>query len=71
MRQGKDRKSRREFLLAQLENYRTDRRECPPSQREEFDIRIRSCTEQLSKLEQAEHEAPDESVETPVIPTFE
>lgn len=71
MRQGKDGKSRREFLLAQLEKYRTDRQECPPSQREEFDVRIRSCMTQLSQLEDAEHDEVDEPIETPVIPTFE
>lgn len=71
MRQRKDGKSRREFLLAQLENYRTNRQECPPSQREEFDVRIRSCMALLSQLENAGRDVVDEPIETPVIPTFE
>ena len=71
MRQGKDGKSRREFLLVQLENYRTGRQECPPSQREEFDVRIRSCMAQLRQLENAGHDEVNEPIEAPVIPTFE
>lgn len=71
MRQGKDEKSRRRFLLAQLENYRTDRQECSPIQREEFDVRIRSCIAQLSQLENAGHDEVVEPIEAPVIPSFE
>ncbi len=71
MRQGKDEKSRRRFLLAQLENYRTDRQECSPIQREEFDVRIRSCIAQLSQLGNAGHDEVVEPIEAPVIPSFE
>lgn len=71
MRQGKDGKSRREFLFAQLESCRIDRQECRPGQREEFDVRIRSCMAQLSHLENGNDDGFDESTEMPVIPTFE
>lgn len=71
MRQGKDGKSRREFLFAQLESCRIDRQECPPGQREEFETRIRSCMAQLSQLENGERDGSAEPVESPVIPTFE
>lgn len=72
MRQGKDGPTRREFLLAQLENFQTGRADCPPSQREEFDIRIRSCMAQLSQLHEAAlQDASEEAMEVPVIPSFD
>lgn len=71
MHQGKDGPSRRELLLARLENYRAARQEAPPSQREEFEMRIRRCMSQLRQLENDERDGSDEPAEAPVIPTFD
>lgn len=74
MRQGKDGQSLRDFLTAQLENYRTCRDECPPGQREEFEVRIRSCQDRLNQLEaELESDRCDDSIpeQRPVIPSFD